>query len=151
MCKLREGMEGPFLSSWLCDDSGYPVNGNTGLCSWGSVTCDLDGYVVSIYQYGKQITGTLSTYIGQVTTLTTLVLDKNQLVGTLPTEIGLLTRVTELALAANAFTGTFIATLLTLLPNFVKCRYDSHRVWESGEYCSGHRAVREPAYWTLTH
>ena len=105
MCKVKEGMEGLTLSNWVCDESGYPIDGNSGLCTWGYVSCDSNGLIVSINQYGKQITGTISSYIGQVTTLTTLIFDKNHLAGSLPSEIGLLTKVTELALAANSFTG----------------------------------------------
>ena len=105
MCKFASALDGPSISSWTCDKNGYPFDGNNGLCRWQTVTCDTDGYVTSIFHYGKQLSGTLSTHIGQITTLSILVFDKNKLQGTLPTEIGMLTRLTELALAVNAFTG----------------------------------------------
>jgi hypothetical protein len=57
--------------------------------------------------YGQQITGSISTYVGELLEIERFVIQKNHVTGSIPSEIGLLVQLTELGLAGNRLTGAY--------------------------------------------
>lgn len=81
------------------------------------VTVDgVTGHVTGLNLAMNNLTGTLSTQVGNLTFLTNLQLYNNQIGGTIPTTIGSLTSLTILYLNDNKFTGT-VPTQLGSLTN----------------------------------
>ncbi|GLT38035.1 hypothetical protein SLA2020_123060 [Shorea laevis] len=81
---------------------------------WGSMQ------LVNISLLGNRLTGPIPKEIGNISTLTDLVVEINQLSGALPPELGKLTSIKRLLLTSNNFTGELPATFarLTSLKDF---------------------------------
>ncbi|GKV45296.1 hypothetical protein SLEP1_g52401 [Rubroshorea leprosula] len=81
---------------------------------WGSMQ------LVNISLLGNRLTGPIPKEIGNISTLTDLVVEINQLSGALPPELGNLTSIKRLLLTSNNFTGALPATFarLTSLKDF---------------------------------
>ncbi|GLT38037.1 hypothetical protein SLA2020_123080 [Shorea laevis] len=81
---------------------------------WGSMQ------LVNISLLGNRLTGPIPKEIGNISTLTDLVVEFNQLSGALPPELGNLTSIKRLLLTSNNFTGDLPATFakLTSLKQF---------------------------------
>ncbi|GLU15103.1 hypothetical protein SLE2022_316280 [Rubroshorea leprosula] len=81
---------------------------------WGSMQ------LVNISLLGNRLTGPIPKEIGNISTLTDLVVEFNQLSGDLPPELGSLTSIKRLLLTSNNFTGELPATfaMLTSLKDF---------------------------------
>jgi hypothetical protein len=78
-------MDGPGMWNWKCDDTDSEQN----ICGgWHGVDCNEDKIVVSINMWGGRLGGTLSTFIGQLTSLTFLAINVNHIEGYIPTELG---------------------------------------------------------------
>ena len=88
LCQVAAGLEiQGQVNGWTCNGS-VPV---TPVCNWDKVFCDVNGSVTQIWLNNVanySITGTLSTFIGQLTSLRQLSVDFSDLRGTIPTEIG---------------------------------------------------------------
>ncbi|ERM97683.1 protein MALE DISCOVERER 1 isoform X2 [Amborella trichopoda] len=73
-------------------------------CAWSGVHC-LDGSVKKLELKGLSLGGTLSSELGKLNQLTTLVLSKNHFFGAIPMEIGELTKLEILDLSDNCLSG----------------------------------------------
>ncbi|KAK9175205.1 hypothetical protein WN944_027211 [Citrus x changshan-huyou] len=79
---------------------------NTSVCSWMGITCDVYGNrVTSLTIPDLGLTGTIPSYLGNLSSLQTLVLSHNWFSGTIPKEIGNLTKLKELRLPYNKLQG----------------------------------------------
>ena len=79
---------------------------NTSVCSWMGITCDIYGNrVTSLTIPDLGLTGTIPSYLGNLSSLQTLVLSHNWFSGTIPKEIGNLTKLKELHLDHNKLQG----------------------------------------------
>ncbi|KAH9698815.1 protein kinase domain-containing protein [Citrus sinensis] len=79
---------------------------NTSVCSWMGITCDVYGNrVTSLTIPDLGLTGTIPSYLGNLSSLQTLVLSHNWFSGTIPKEIGNLTKLKELRLPYNKLEG----------------------------------------------
>lgn len=69
MCKVADGFNNPGSGpDWKCT-SDVP---DSDICGWFGVTCSTGGSVVQILIGDTFVSGTLSSYIGQMTALTSL-------------------------------------------------------------------------------
>lgn len=86
-----------------------PSNGWEGSgdeCTWIYVSCNYDGEVVELSLGDRSLTGTISTWIGELTALTTLGMDNNPAIGgTLPLELYSLTQLENLYLDQDNLSG----------------------------------------------
>jgi len=122
LCELMEATGGALSSfGWRCR-SGYPTSR---LCrsSWEGVTCDSSGeYVLTIELASYQLSGTIPTSLGLMTTLTVLDLSKNSFTGFVPSSLEYLTDVTSLDLSYNFFSGTIpsaIGSMTSLIKLYI--------------------------------
>ncbi|CAH2046268.1 unnamed protein product [Thlaspi arvense] len=90
--------------------SGWDIN-SVDPCTWYMVGCSSEGVVVSLEMASKGISGTISTNIGELTHLQTLLLQNNQLTGPIPSELGQLSELETLDLSGNRFSGEIPASL----------------------------------------
>ena len=103
MCSLASGITiSSYWYGWKCSGSTPTVS----YCSWTGVTCSGGVEVTKLDLYNKDISGTIATQIGDLTSLTYLKLYINKLTGTIPTSIGYLSSVSVLYLSYNKLTGT---------------------------------------------
>jgi len=79
---------------------------------WDRVTCDDDGDVVTRLQlFDNQLSGTLPSELGDLTTLTWMKIYDNSLSGTLPSALGQLTALTILAIGESQVSGSLPSQL----------------------------------------
>ncbi|KAJ1688834.1 hypothetical protein LUZ63_012989 [Rhynchospora breviuscula] len=92
------------LSSW---------NESSQHCQWPGVSCGQHhpGRVTSLFLHSKQLTGTISRSIANLTFLRELILSDNHFHGSIPVEIGNLGRLRFLNLSLNFLEGTIPSTL----------------------------------------
>jgi Leucine-rich repeat (LRR) protein len=90
--------------------SGWDIN-SVDPCTWNMVGCSSEGFVVSLEMASKGLSGILSTSIGELTHLHTLLLQNNQLTGPIPSELGQLSELETLDLSGNRFSGEIPASL----------------------------------------
>ncbi|KAL6567803.1 Protein NSP-INTERACTING KINASE 3 [Orobanche gracilis] len=74
-------------------------------CSWRMVTCSNDGYVSTLGLPGQSLSGTLSSSIGNLTHLQSVLLQNNRIRGSIPDVIGKLEKLETLDLSNNKLTG----------------------------------------------
>ncbi|XP_017701987.1 protein NSP-INTERACTING KINASE 1-like isoform X2 [Phoenix dactylifera] len=74
-------------------------------CSWAMVTCSPENLVISLGIPSQNLSGTLSSSIGNLTNLETVLLQNNNISGPIPPEIGKLSKLKTLDLSNNYFTG----------------------------------------------
>lgn len=119
ICFIKDGFKSSpsLVNSWLCHE-GLPDT-KRHICDWPYITCSKNQFIVDINIFGKKLVGTISSYIGQLTKLEYLVLNKNSLTGSIPSQLGNLLLLKELGLGGNALTGTIPSQLgrLTNLDN----------------------------------
>ena len=84
---------------------------NQQLSAWFGVTTDSGGRVTRVSLSENQLTETIPSELGNLTSLTELGLDGNQLTGPIPSELGNLTNLTYLGLDSNQLTGPIPSTL----------------------------------------
>lgn len=72
-------------------------------CNWAMVTCSPDHFVISLGIPSQRISGTLSSSIGNLTNLQTVLLQDNNITGPIPSEIGRLQKLQTLDLSDNFF------------------------------------------------
>ncbi|CAN8266546.1 unnamed protein product [Cochlearia groenlandica] len=80
-------------------------------CSWNMISCSLDGFVLTLGAPSQNLSGTLSSSIGNLTFLQTVLLQNNYITGHIPIEIGKLMKLKTLDLSTNNFTGQIPSTL----------------------------------------
>ncbi|KAL4279439.1 hypothetical protein GQ457_03G026260 [Hibiscus cannabinus] len=80
-------------------------------CSWRMVTCTSDGYVSALGLPSQSLSGTLSTSIGNLTNLQSVLLQNNAISGPIPATIGKLEKLVTLDLSNNTFSGEIPASL----------------------------------------
>ncbi|KAJ4901159.1 Protein NSP-INTERACTING KINASE 2 [Raphanus sativus] len=102
------------IKSSLIDPHGVLMNwDDTAVdpCSWNMITCSADGFVLSLGAPSQNLSGTLSSSIGNLTYLQTVLLQNNYITGHIPPEIGKLMKLKTLDLSTNNFTGQIPFTL----------------------------------------
>ncbi|KAB2084380.1 hypothetical protein ES319_A05G329900v1 [Gossypium barbadense] len=80
-------------------------------CSWRMVTCTADGYVSALGLPSQSLSGTLSTSIGNLSYLQSVLLQNNAISGSIPATIGKLEKLGTLDLSNNTFSGEIPASL----------------------------------------
>ncbi|RDX67980.1 putative LRR receptor-like serine/threonine-protein kinase, partial [Mucuna pruriens] len=83
---------------------GWDIN-SVDPCTWYMVGCSAEGYVISLEMASAGLSGTISSGIGNLSHLHTLLLQNNQLSGPIPTEIGKLLELQTLDLSGNQLDG----------------------------------------------
>lgn len=141
MCNLASGLTGyaAGFSGWTCTSAaavgggGSVVTPDIPVCSWDGITCLMNDIIVRISLPYSGLSGTISSSIGLLSSLTSLVLSgnsltstipnslpknlrvltlySNKLIGTIPSSLGRLTRLTTLYLGSNDLTGTLPSSL----------------------------------------
>ncbi|KAK1280024.1 Protein NSP-INTERACTING KINASE 3 [Acorus gramineus] len=74
-------------------------------CSWRMVTCSGDGSVSALGLPSQSLSGTLSSGIGNLTNLESVLLQNNAIAGPIPADIGKLAKLQTLDLSNNQFLG----------------------------------------------
>lgn len=74
-------------------------------CSWTMVTCSPQNLVIGLGSPSQNLSGTLSSSIGNLTNLKIILLQNNNLTGPIPTELGRLLKLQTLDLSNNLFSG----------------------------------------------
>ncbi|CAI0475865.1 unnamed protein product [Linum tenue] len=80
-------------------------------CTWNMVGCSPEGFVISLEMASTGLAGTLSTSIGNLGHLRTMLLQNNLLTGSIPAEIGKLPELQTLDLSGNQFEGNIPSSL----------------------------------------
>ncbi|KAK9937794.1 hypothetical protein M0R45_014563 [Rubus argutus] len=94
----------------------------------GSIPASISGAPLQILSLlGNRLSGSIPKEIGDISTLTDLVLEDNQLDGPLPQNLGSLSSLDRLLLSANNFTGT-IPESFGNLKNLTDFRIDGSRI-----------------------
>jgi len=83
-------------------------------CVFDGVTCN-SGEVTKISLRNNNLSGSISTQIGQLNNLEFIRLDGNSISGTIPTQIGQLIKLTKLRMEDNALTGTIPSEIGNLI------------------------------------
>ena len=107
MCALAVSMNpsSKGQAGWQCSGSSPPIICTGSVSNWGGVTC-VSGAVTSISLAGLQLTGSIPTQLGLMTTLTRLQLNNNLLTSSIPSSLSGLSDLTYLDLGYNSFQGT---------------------------------------------
>lgn len=126
MCDLSASLNATsYSTSWECTD-GLPTtalcNGSTS--SWMGVTC-VDGVVTEIDFHNSALSGSISSSIGYLTSLTYFSLGTNNLVGSIPSSFGYLVSLLRLNLGTNWLTGT-IPSQMGSLTNLLDLYLDTN-------------------------
>ncbi|KAM7263452.1 hypothetical protein ACFE04_001135 [Oxalis oulophora] len=90
--------------------SGWDIN-SVDPCTWNMVACSYEGSVVSLEMASNGLSGMLSSSIGNLSHLRTLLLQNNELYGHIPPEIGELSELQTLDLSGNHLNGEIPASL----------------------------------------
>ncbi|KAA8515082.1 hypothetical protein F0562_018131 [Nyssa sinensis] len=89
---------------------GWDIN-SVDPCTWNMVGCSPEGFVISLEMASTGLSGTLSSSIGNLSHLQTMLLQNNQLSGAIPAEIGKLSELQTLDLSGNQFVGEIPSSL----------------------------------------
>jgi hypothetical protein len=131
LCKFKCGITNwptaSYITGWGCTScSSLPVTATNAPCgsgslstatSWTGVTCSgggSSGHVSEMLLSSKNLAGTISSSLSDVTGLTTLQLNSNKFVGGIPTELSSLTNLVVLALQFNSLSSTIPSQLSSL-------------------------------------
>ncbi|KAJ1258977.1 hypothetical protein BS78_10G117600 [Paspalum vaginatum] len=74
-------------------------------CSWTTVTCSPENFVIGLEAPSQNLSGLLSPSIGNLTNLETVLLQNNNITGPIPAEIGKLAKLKTLDLSSNQLYG----------------------------------------------
>ncbi|XP_022892326.1 probable LRR receptor-like serine/threonine-protein kinase At5g45780 isoform X2 [Olea europaea var. sylvestris] len=105
---------------------GWDIN-SVDPCTWNMVGCSSEGFVTSLEMASVGLSGTLSSSIGNLTHLRTMLLQNNQLSGDIPAEIGKLSELLTLDLSGNEFIGQ-IPSSLGFLTNLTYLRLSRNKL-----------------------
>lgn len=101
LCELAVALDASKkLVSWTCTNN-IP---DTSICQWDNVGCN-DNEIQHIDLFGVGLTGTISSAIGELTSLAFIDLSENSLHGTIPESLGGLTNLKRLYLDDNHLEG----------------------------------------------
>ncbi|XP_061342710.1 probable LRR receptor-like serine/threonine-protein kinase At5g45780 [Gastrolobium bilobum] len=102
------------MKSKMNDDlhvmDGWDIN-SVDPCTWNMVGCSAEGNVISLEMASSGLSGTISSGIGNLSHLQTLLLQNNQLSGPIPAEIGKLLELQTLDLSGNQLIGEIPSSL----------------------------------------
>ncbi|GAU30302.1 hypothetical protein TSUD_385230 [Trifolium subterraneum] len=105
------------MKSKMNDEShvmnGWDIN-SVDPCTWNMVGCSSEGYVISLEMASAGLSGIISSGIGNLSHLRTLLLQNNQLSGPIPVEIGNLLELQTLDLSGNQLVGNIPSSLGSL-------------------------------------
>ena len=107
ICQLAAGfspLPTTLSGTWQCDSTGAPLYEP---CTWEGVGCDPSCRIVALNLGNAGLSGTISSYIGQLTNLEGLSLYSNNIGGSIPPEIGYLQNLELLTLDHTKLTGAF--------------------------------------------
>ncbi|KAH0869618.1 hypothetical protein HID58_076640 [Brassica napus] len=124
------------IKSSLIDPHGVLMNwDDTAVdpCSWNMISCSADGFVLSLGAPSQDLSGTLSSSIGNLTYLQT----NNYITGHIPPEIGKLMKLKTLDLSTNNFTGQIPSTLSASTNLQYFRRFQDHMQKHSNEASDG--------------
>ncbi|KAL5974441.1 Protein NSP-INTERACTING KINASE 2 [Asimina triloba] len=96
---IKASLKDPYKLLWNWDETSVDP------CSWTFITCSSEDNVTGLLAPSKNLSGTLSPSIGNLTNLQNLLLQNNNIAGPLPSEIGRLAKLQTLDLSNNNFTG----------------------------------------------
>ncbi|KAL2631877.1 hypothetical protein R1flu_016563 [Riccia fluitans] len=109
-----------FKSGILDDPLGavadWNLTGSSDYCSWNGITCNAARRVVNISLPGSQLSGTLSTSLGNLSFLSVLNLSSNVFSGSIPSGLGLCKRLVSLDLSANQLSGNQLNGAIDIPP-----------------------------------
>ncbi|KAL6961086.1 histidine kinase osmosensor, partial [Sarracenia purpurea var. burkii] len=94
-------------------------------CSWTMVTCSAESLVIGLGTPSQNLSGTLSSSIGNLTNLQIVLLQNNNIKGPIPPELGRLSKLHTLDLSSNIFTGE-VPSSLGLLKNLQYMRLNNN-------------------------
>ncbi|XP_071710238.1 protein NSP-INTERACTING KINASE 1-like [Rutidosis leptorrhynchoides] len=80
-------------------------------CSWTMITCSSEGLVIGLGTPSQNLSGTLSSSIGNLTNLQIILLQNNNITGPIPEDIGKLKNLQTLDLSDNHFTNKIPSSL----------------------------------------
>ncbi|KAJ7525075.1 hypothetical protein O6H91_17G035300 [Diphasiastrum complanatum] len=80
-------------------------------CKWTGIACDSKSNVIALELAALNLTGTISSHIGRLTSLINISLEMNNLTGSLPQELGSLGELRFLNVSHNNFSNLFPANL----------------------------------------
>ncbi|XP_050228998.1 protein NSP-INTERACTING KINASE 1-like [Mercurialis annua] len=100
-------------------------------CSWTMVTCSPESLVVGLGTPSQNLSGTLSSSIGNLTNLQIVLLQNNNITGQIPADIGRLKKLQTLDVSNNFFTGD-VPSSLGHLKNLQYMRLNNNSL--SGEF-----------------
>ncbi|XP_042502848.1 protein NSP-INTERACTING KINASE 1-like [Macadamia integrifolia] len=83
-------------------------------CSWTMVTCSPESLVIALGTPSQNLSGTLSSSIGNLTNLQKVLLQNNNISGPIPAELGRLSQLQTLDLSNNIFSGEIPSSLSRL-------------------------------------
>ncbi|KAK7306515.1 hypothetical protein VNO77_44462 [Canavalia gladiata] len=105
---------------------GWDIN-SVDPCTWNMVGCSAEGYVISLEMASAGLSGTISSGIGNLSHLRTLLLQNNRLSGPIPAEIGKLVELQTLDLSGNQLVGE-IPNSLGLLTHLSYLRLSKNKL-----------------------
>ncbi|KAH9314772.1 hypothetical protein KI387_023399, partial [Taxus chinensis] len=97
-------------------------------CSWSLIGCAPDGSVMTMVVPNQNLSGTLSSSIGNLTNLQSLLLQNNEISGPIPGELGKLERLEALDFSGNQFSG-LIPSSLGQLKNLKYLRLNNNKLF----------------------
>ncbi|KAL7091123.1 hypothetical protein ACP275_12G085800 [Erythranthe tilingii] len=83
-------------------------------CGWTMIGCSHDNLVITLAIPSQSLSGTISPSIGNLTHLTSVLLQDNNISGVIPSELGKLRKLQELDLSDNLLTGEIPSSLSQL-------------------------------------
>ncbi|EYU28925.1 hypothetical protein ABFS82_12G084500 [Erythranthe guttata] len=83
-------------------------------CGWTMIGCSHDNLVITLAIPSQSLSGTISRSIGNLTHLTSVLLQDNNISGAIPSELGKLQKLQELDLSDNLLTGEIPSSLSQL-------------------------------------
>ncbi|KAL0463675.1 UNVERIFIED_CONTAM: protein NSP-INTERACTING kinase [Sesamum latifolium] len=96
-------------------------------CGWTMVGCSHDNLVITLAIPSQSLSGTISRSIGNLTHLTSVLLQDNNISGPIPPELGKLPKLQELDLSDNLLTGE-IPSSLSQLKNLQYMRLNNNKL-----------------------
>ena len=107
ICQLAAGfspLPSDLSTTWKCDSTGAPLSEP---CTWEGIACDPSCRIVALNLGNAGLSGTISSYVGQLTNLEGLFLYSNSIGSSIPPEIGYLQNLQLLTLDHTKLSGAF--------------------------------------------